>query len=111
MEITFKTRKLAKIVNSEKELQKRYGAPMMRRIAARLAVLKNARTLSMVPGTPPERLHPLRGKRKGQYAVDLVHPCRLILQPDHDPLPCRKDGSLATDQVTSITIVEVTDYH
>lgn len=111
MDITFKTRKLAKIFNSEKELQKKYGAPMMRRIATRLAVLRNARTLSMVPSTPPERLHPLRGKRKGQHAVDLVHPYRLILQPNHEPLPCRKDGSLDTDQVTAITIIEVTDYH
>ena len=111
MEITFNTRKLAKIFNSEKELQKKYGAPMMRRIAARLAVLKNARTLSMVPSTPPERLHPLRGKRKGQHAVDLVHPYRMILQPNHDPLPCREDGSLDIDQVTAITIIEVTDYH
>jgi len=111
LDIAFKTRKLAKIFNSEKELQKKYGAPMMRRIAARLAVLKNARTLSMVPSTPPERLHPLRGKRKGQHAVDLVHPYRLILQPNHDPLPRGKDGSLDTEQVTAITIIEVTDYH
>ena len=72
MDIAFKTRKLAKIVNSEKELHK---------------------------------------KRKGQHAVDLVHPYRLILQPNHDPLPRGKDGSLDTEQVTAITIIEVTDYH
>ena len=111
MDITFKTRKLAKIFNTEKELQKKYGARMMRRIQVRLAVLKNARTLSMVPTAPPERLHQLKGKRKGQHTVDLIHPYRLIFEPDHEPLPRRDDGSLDLERVTAVTIIEVVDYH
>ena len=74
MDIFFKTRKLAKVFNSERELRKQYGDRVARTIALRLAVLKHARTLAMVPATPPDRRHCLAGKRKEQYAVDLVHP-------------------------------------
>ena len=77
----------------------------------RLAVLKNAQTLSLVPTTRPERRHQLTGGRGGQYAVNLVHPYRLIFVPRHKPLPRRTGGGLDTDRVTAITIFEVIDYH
>ncbi len=71
----------------------------------------HAQTLSMVPGTKPDRRHQLEGNRAGQYAVDLVHPNRLVFVPNHDPIPRKKDGGIDTDQVTAITIIEVVDYH
>lgn len=77
----------------------------------RLAVLKAARTLELVPTTPPERRHQLRGDRDEQFAVDLVHSYRLVFEPDHEPCPRKDDGGIDTDQVTGITIVEVIDYH
>ena len=43
---------------------------------------------------PPERRHELSGNRKGQFAVDLKHPQRLIFEPNHNPLPRRADGGL-----------------
>lgn len=90
---------------------KRYGDRMARSVQNRMGVLRHAKTLSMVPTRPPERRHLLTVDRKGQYAVDLVHPYRLIFEPSHDPIPLHDDGSIDTDQVTAITIVEVTDYH
>lgn len=57
------------------------------------------------------RRHQLRGDRDEQYAVDLVHPCRLVFEPNHEPLPRRQDGGVDTDQVTAITIIDVIDYH
>ena len=111
MDITFRNRKLARIFNSERELTKAYGSRRARTIMMRLAVLKSARTLSHVPTTPPERRHQLRGDRDEQYAVDLVHPYRLIFVPNHDPVPRREDGGIDTDAVTAITIIEVVDYH
>ena len=111
MDIFFKTRKLAKVFNSERELRKQYGDRMAKTIAIRLAVLKHARTLSMVPASRPDRRHRLAGKRKEQYAVDLVHPYGLAFEPR----PSSVDASDAADRhaggVTAITIVEVTDYH
>ncbi|MCY4354001.1 MAG: type II toxin-antitoxin system RelE/ParE family toxin [Truepera sp.] len=110
MDIAFRTRKLKKIFNSEKELKKVYGnlAPT---IQLRLAVLKNAPTLSAVPTTRPERRHQLRGKLRGQYAVDIDPRYRLVFKPSHDPVPRREDGGIDTDSVTAITIREITDYH
>ena len=84
---------------------------MSRVIQIRLAVLRNARSLSQVPVTPPDRFHLLRGDRIGQYAVDLVHPYRLIFEPNHDPIPRLPDGGVNLELVTAITILEIVDYH
>ena len=84
---------------------------MSRIIQIRMAVLKNAMNLAQVPPTPPDRRHMLRGGRMGQYAVDLVHPYRLIFEPNHDPVPRLPDGGVNLEEVTSITIIEVSDYH
>ena len=77
----------------------------------RLAVLEEVANLASVPTTPPDRSHPLRGDRAGQFAVDLVHPHRLVFEPNHAPLPRAEDGGIDAGQVTAIVIVEVTDYH
>ena len=111
MDISFKTAKLAKTLNEEKALRQTYGDRMAKVIMMRRAVLKNAPTLSRVPATRPERLHPLKGQRKGQYAVDLVHPKRLVFEPAHDPVPLTEDGGIDTDEVTAIVVIEVVDYH
>ena len=111
MEITFRTRKLAKIFNSTTALHRQYNDRMAQTIMRRLAVLKNARALSLVPTTKPERRHQLTNNRRGQYAVDLIHPYRLVFEAAHEPIPRKENGAIDTDQVTAITIIEVVDYH
>ena len=111
MEITFRTRKLQKVLNSLKDINKNYGDRMALAIQSRLAVLRNANNLFLVPSSPPVRLHQLSGDRQGQFAVDLVHPQRLIFVPNHDPVALREEGGIDRDKVTAITIIEVTDYH
>ena len=111
MNIVFARRKLEKTFNSATALKRTFGDRMARTVAMRMAVLRNARTLSMVPVTRPERCHQLEGGRVGQYAVDLVHPKRLVFEPDHNPMPRKEDGGIDTDQVTAITVIEVIDYH
>ncbi|MCY3956092.1 MAG: hypothetical protein OXF47_08885 [Nitrospira sp.] len=83
---------------------------MARTIMTRLAVLREAPTLSMVPTLPPNRRHQLHGKRVGQYAVDLIHPYRLIFEPVDTPAR-KAGGEMNTDEVTAIMIIEVIDYH
>lgn len=111
MEITFRTQKLKKTFDSERALKRTYGDRMAGAIKRRLATLKNAHTLALVPTRPPDRLHLLTGNRKGLYSVDLVHPYRLIFKPNHDPVPLKEDGGIDKDEVTKITIREVEDYH
>ena len=111
MDIAFRTRKIERTVNSDNALQKAYGSQMARTIKVRLAVLSASRNLAMMPTTPPDRRHQLRGDRDEQFAVDLVHPRRLVFEPNHKPLPRRDDGGIDTEQVTAITIIDVVDYH
>ncbi len=111
MDVAFRTRKLEKTFNTATALQKTHGAQMAKVIMMRMAVLKASRHLTLVPTTPPDRLHQLGGDREAQFAVDLVHPSRLVFEPDHKPLPRRDDGGIDTKQVTAITILDVVDYH
>ena len=111
MDISFAARKLSKIFSSEAALKKAFGEPMARKIAMRMAVLSNAATLSLVPTTPPDRCHQLAADRDEQFAVDLLHPKRLVFEPDHDPMPRREDGGIDTAKVTKIKIIDVVDYH
>lgn len=60
---------------------------------------------------PAARLHPLKGDRKGQFAVDAKHPYRLIFESNHDPIPVKEDGGVDLSKVTSVIILEVEDYH
>ncbi len=84
---------------------------MARVITLRMVVLGAAPNLSLVPITPPVRRHQLSGDRREQFAVDLVHPKRLLFEVNHDPVPRKVDGGINTEQVTAITILEVADYH
>ena len=44
------------------------------------------------------RCHPLTGDRKGQYAMDLTHPYRLVFEKRNDRL-------------VAVEILEIVDYH
>ena len=110
MQISFQTRKTEKVFNSEKELKKKYGADRAEKIKRRMAVLQSAANLAEVPQQKPDRRHELKGDRKGQFAVDLAHPYRLIFEPS-DPVPIREDGEIDLNRITKIVVLAVEDYH
>ena len=110
MEIKFAKNKLKKIFNDEKELARTYGR-LSQKIKLRMNVLRNAPNLASVPDTPPDRCHMLKAGRADQFAVDLIHPHRLLFKPSEYPLPRKKDGEIDKEKVVSITIIEVVDYH
>lgn len=111
MDIAFRTRKLERDFNRSDALQKSFGARMAKVITMRMAVLRAARNLALVPITPPERRHRLVGNQNAQFAVDLVHPYRLVFEASHQPVPRKGDGGIDTEHVTAITILDVVDYH
>ena len=112
MDILFATEKLRKTCNSEKQLRRKYGDRQAKRIQQRLYELYAAETLADVSHLPPPRCHALVGDRAGQFAVDAVHPFRLIFEPAHDPTPITEDGSVDRSQITAIRIVDINeDYH
>ena len=77
----------------------------------RLVELSAADTLAVVVKLPAARLHVLKGDRKGQYAVDVKHPFRLIFEPAHDPIPKKDDGGVDLEKITRIRVLEIRDYH
>ena len=110
MDIAFASSKLEKVFNSERLLNKEYGENG-RLIMRRMVILKNAKCLADVPVLKPERCHPLKGSRKGQFAVDLKHPYRLVFNLQHNPIPLLDDGGVDTTKVSAIKILGVEDYH
>ena len=111
MIITFKTRKLKRIIDSSRDIIRVYGEVRGKVIINRMSVLRAATCLEEVPVEKPYRRHELSHKRKGQFAVDITRNYRLIFEPNNNPLPLRKDGGLDLWKITEIKILEVEDYH
>ena len=111
MNIIFKTNKLRKIFNCEKELVRTYGAERAAIVKKRMVFLKAANNLYRVPVTPPYYRHQLKGSYKGCFAVNVKHPYRLIFRPANKPLPLLDDGGLDLIRVTDIEIIGLEDYH
>jgi proteic killer suppression protein len=57
---------------------KRYGIPVARKYVQRINLIKAAKNLEEVMQLPGLRCHPLKGNRKGEYAVKLTGFYRLI---------------------------------
>jgi hypothetical protein len=111
MEVRFRSKSLLRTFSSEKELVKTYGPTLGRFVMRMVSVLHAANSLAEVPHLFPERRHEFAGDRKGEFAVDLKHPYRLTLRPNHDPLPTKEDGGIDLQRVTQIIILEVEDFH
>ena len=111
MEISFASSKLAKLCNSQQEMRGKLGPRCAERLQQRLEELRAAATLEDMRSLPGARCHELTQDRKGQLAVDLVHPRRLVFEPANDPVPTKADGGLDWSNVTEVVILEVVDYH
>lgn len=111
MEIIFNTRKLEKECNDYKLLVRRYGDQCAKLIRRRLDDLRDVDTLQDMRRLPQARCHELSGDRKGQLALDLKHPFRLIIEPNHNPVFLKPDGGLDWKSVTEIIVMKVEDYH
>ncbi len=111
MDIHFKSKKLQRIFAREEELNKCFGKNRARSIMRGRYFLEAAVNLAQVTSMPPMRLHELKGKRKGQFAVDVGPNWRIIFEPVIRPAPTREDGGLDLRQITAIRILGVIDYH
>ena len=96
MQIEFATNRLAAASVSLSEASRLFGVPIGRKYIQRLAVLRATDKFMQLYGHRALRLHPLKGKRAGQYAMTLTGNYRLIVE------------KVKEDQVR---IVDVEDYH
>ena len=98
MEITYKTRRLERICTDAKTAERAYGREMAEQIHHRVDQITAADSVEMMIQFHIGRCHPLKQDRKGQYAVDLVHPYRMVFE---------KRG----DSIQIAYIIEIVDYH
>lgn len=96
MEITYKN--IEKVCTNAKVADKTYGNEMSGKIQMRLDEIAAADTVEMMIQFHFGRCHSLINNRKGQYAVDLVHPYRLVFE---------KHGN----KIQIAHILEIVDYH
>lgn len=111
MEVSFRTKKLQKQCNEYKKCVRTFGQICAKRIQARLDELVDSPNLKSMEFFPQARFHPLEGNRKGQYALDVQHPKRLIIEPNHNPLPELPNGGIDLEKVTRVMVIEIEDYH
>ncbi len=98
MELTYKNKKIKKVCTDAKTAEKTYGREMAEKIHQRIDEICAADTVEMMIQCHIGRCHSLTQNRKGQYAVDLVHPYRLVFE---------KHG----DEIQIANILEIVDYH
>lgn len=111
MKVSFQTSADQKLFSDSGNLRKKFGTEQANLIRRRLSQLENANTLADLRTLPQLRCHELRNNRDGQLSVDVKHPYRLLLLPDHDPVPQKPDGGLDWNQVTAVLIVGIVDTH
>jgi len=111
MEIYFKRRRDQELFSSERKLVKKFGQENAEKIQQRLSELAAAESLEDMSFLKQARCHELAGRRKGQFAVDLKHPFRLVFTPFHSHIPRKEDGGIDRTRVTRIIISGVEDYH
>ena len=110
MKIEFKTKTLEKNLCDEREMQKEYGA-LANKLRIRMGMLSSAENLAEISHLPPFKRHELIGNRKGQYGIYINENYRLILEPNHNPVPVKPDGGYDLTRITSVRILDVEDYH
>ncbi|MCC8067737.1 MAG: type II toxin-antitoxin system RelE/ParE family toxin [Clostridiales bacterium] len=98
MHITYKNKKLEKICTNAKTAEKIYGKLMAEKIHQRIDEISASSNVEMMIQFHIGRCHMLKQNRKGQYAVDLIHPYRLIFE---------KNG----EEIQIANILEIVDYH
>ena len=98
MHVRYRTKKLEKACENYTHAVKKYGIEMGNLIHIRIDQLKSAESVMHLVQHKIGRCHPLTGDREGQYAMNLVHPYRLIFTQ--------------YDEATiTVQIEEIVDYH
>lgn len=111
MVISFRSANLEKEFCDEKALRRRWGPEQAKKIMRRLTEIAAAENLATLRKLPQLRAHELHGNRAGQISLDLKHPYRLLIVPDHHEVPRKPDGGLDWDRIKKVKILGVEDTH
>ena len=98
MQIDFKNKNIKKSCTDASYAKKKYGNEIAEKIQLRIDQIMAIDSVEQMIKFKIGRCHPLQGDRKNQFAVDLIHPYRLVFEKK-------------SREIQVVTIVEITDYH
>ena len=98
LQIEYNNRALEKVCTDAQEARKKYGQKMAEKIQQRIGEISAAPSVETLVQFKIGGCHALGGNRNGQYAMDLVHPYRLVF---------KKNGA----DIQIVKILEIVDYH
>lgn len=98
LQITYKNNKLKEECEKYDVSKRHYGEQMAEKIFFRIGQLRSVDTVEELIKYKLGRCHGLEGNRKKQYALDLVHPYRLVF-------------TVEGKEVQLAKIIEIKDYH
>ena len=98
VEVVFAHKKLKKCYLDQHEAQRTWGPDVARRYIQRIDILQEAETMDEIGKLPGLSCHPLKGRRKGRFAITLQGRCRL-------------EFSLREERATIIRIEEVSRHY
>jgi plasmid maintenance system killer protein len=108
VDIVFRTRKLEKLLNSRREMDREFPPARVRKLMNRLRELRDMPNLGAMESLPYVRCHALKHDREGQWSLDLDLPWVLLIEPFDEPMPTRDDGAIDVDRVTTVRVLEIT---
>ncbi len=95
MKFDFASRKLERCYLDGNEATRAFGPKIGRLFLRRIATISSANDLSALYSLRSLRLHPLKGERKGQFAMDLDKSWRLTITYNE------KENSIRVEEVTN----------
>ena len=98
MRILYKNKKLEKICTNVGVAERVYDKTMAVKIRIRIDQISAADSIEWLIQKRIGRCHPLVQNRKGQYAMDLDHPYRLVFEK-------------VDNNIRVVRIIEIVDYH
>ena len=102
MELTYKNDKLQKLcegANYNKELVKKYGVEVAKKLPKRIKELKAFNSLNDVPTSLPYKRHKLNGDLKERFAVNITGQYRLIFR--------QKENNIIIEDLRKIREIEI----
>ncbi|NLC83705.1 MAG: plasmid maintenance system killer protein [Ruminococcaceae bacterium] len=94
----YKSKNLERVCTILAEAKKQHGMRMANLIHQRVEQIQAASSIEELVKFSIGRCHPLKENRKGEFAMDLVHPYRLVFVQ-------------VKDQVEVVRIIMIEDYH
>jgi plasmid maintenance system killer protein len=110
VEVFYKSNKLERQLTEPASIRRAYGT-MAKAVHQRIQELKASDNLEIFMTLPAARCHELSGKLTGYFAATVSKNFRMIFSPRHNPLPLKPDKGIDLQKITSITILDIEDYH